>query len=75
VNPPRRGLSEATQLILDLLPPYFIYSSCDAKTLAIDLEKLSHKYEIYKIQIFDMFPHTSHFETLVLLKIIEGDKT
>jgi 23S rRNA (uracil747-C5)-methyltransferase len=75
VNPPRRGLSEATKLILDLSPPYLMYSSCDAKTLAIDLEKLSHKYEIYKIQIFDMFPHTSHFETLVLLKIIEGDKT
>ena len=75
VNPPRRGLSEATQLILDLLPPYFIYSSCDAETLAIDLKKLSHKYLVDKIQIFDMFPHTSHFETLVLLKIIEDDKT
>jgi 23S rRNA (uracil747-C5)-methyltransferase len=75
VNPPRRGLSEATHLILDLLPPYLIYSSCDAKTLAFDLKKLSHQYVIDKIQIFDMFPHTSHFETLVLLKIIEADKT
>lgn len=75
VNPPRRGLSEATHLILDLLPTYLIYSSCDAKTLAIDLKNISHKYVIDKIQIFDMFPHTTHFETLVLLKLIEGDKT
>ncbi len=75
VNPPRRGLTEAIDLIIDLKPKYLIYSSCEAKTLKSDLEKLAQLYEIEKIQIFDMFPHTNHFETLVLLRINEDDRT
>jgi 23S rRNA (uracil747-C5)-methyltransferase len=68
VNPPRRGLGEALHVIRDLGPQYLIYSSCAHETLAKDLKVLSHDYEILKAQIFDMFPQTSHFETLVLLK-------
>jgi len=75
VNPPRRGLTEAVHLIMDLKPKYLIYSSCEAKTLKSDLEKLNQLYHLEKIQIFDMFPHTNHFETLALLKINEDDKT
>ncbi len=75
VNPPRRGLTEAIHLIIDLKPKYLIYSSCEAKTLKSDLEKLNKLYHLEKIQIFDMFPHTVHFETLALLKINEDDKT
>lgn len=68
VNPPRRGLGGAEELILKALPQRMIYSSCNYETLASDLLKLKDHYEILKIKIFDMFPHTSHFETLVELK-------
>ena len=68
VNPPRRGLAEATELLLDEKPQYIIYSSCSYETLAKDLGFLTQVYAIEKIQIFDMFPQTKHFETLVLLK-------
>lgn len=68
VNPPRRGLGSALGLVKDSNAETFIYSSCNNETLAHDLKLLSDKYEIKKIQIFDMFPHTSHFETLVELK-------
>lgn len=65
-NPPRRGLGESTDLINQSGPTHFIYSSCNVETLATDLQKLTN-YQIKKAQIFDMFAHTTHFETLVLL--------
>lgn len=68
VNPPRRGLGTVTDLLAKHSPLHVIYSSCNHETLAKDLKLLDPVYEIKKIQIFDMFPHTKHFETLVLLQ-------
>jgi 23S rRNA (uracil747-C5)-methyltransferase len=68
VNPPRRGLALATELLLTAAPKNIIYSSCNYETLILDLKKLKPSYEVLKVQIFDMFSHTKHFETLVLLK-------
>ena len=72
VNPPRRGLGKSCDLILDFKPKMIIYSSCNYETLASDLTRLSNDYTIERIQIFDMFPHTSHFETLVQLRVKAG---
>jgi 23S rRNA (uracil747-C5)-methyltransferase len=69
VNPPRRGLGAAVKLIQQKLPRNFIYSSCSAETLGKDLKALSSQYSIKKAGIFDMFPHTEHFETLVWLEL------
>lgn len=74
VNPPRRGLGEARELLKKIEANYFIYSSCNAESLAQDLIELKDHYQIVKAQVFDMFPHTEHFETLVLLKSISGGK-
>lgn len=68
VNPPRRGLAQAVEVIRDSGCRYFIYSSCNAETLAQDILKLKDHYQVIKVQLFDMFPHTEHFETLVLLQ-------
>ncbi len=70
VNPPRRGLGEAVELMKELRPKTFIYSSCNAETLASDAQKLGSLYKISRAQMFDMFPHTEHFETLVLFELI-----
>ncbi len=43
-----------------------LYSSCNAVSMGKDLAELSH-YQLRKIQLFDMFPHTSHYEVLGLL--------
>lgn len=68
VNPPRRGIGETLAGFLNQLSsPYLLYSSCNAKTLAKDLAFLTH-YQVEKVQLFDMFPHTSHYEVLVLLQ-------
>lgn len=69
-NPPRRGLVEALGVIQRQRPAHFIYSSCSIDTLAADLKKLAGDYRLRRAQLFDMFPHTPHFETLVWLERI-----
>lgn len=67
VNPPRRGLGEQLCKWLErVAPEKIIYSSCNAQSLAKDIERLG-SYRVSRVQLFDMFPHTSHYETLVEL--------
>lgn len=68
VNPPRRGLNKnIIESILEIKPRLIIYSSCNAETLARDYDLLRDNYEIKRTQIFDMFPYTEHFETLIVM--------
>lgn len=67
VNPPRRGLSQTVDLLMKAKPQTIIYSSCSHESLGSDLKKLDPLYSIRRIQLFDMFPQTNHFETLVEL--------
>jgi 23S rRNA (uracil747-C5)-methyltransferase len=68
VNPPRRGLGEALcRDIQRLAPHWLIYSSCNAQTLAQDLAALTD-YKLLKVQLFDMFAHSNHYEVLTLLQ-------
>jgi 23S rRNA (uracil747-C5)-methyltransferase len=69
VNPPRRGIGQelATKLN-EFAPKAILYSSCNAVTLASDLKYLP-QYSIQTVQLFDMFPHTAHYEVLCLLKL------
>lgn len=69
VNPPRRGLAETSDIIIKTKPSTLIYSSCNHETLSKDILKLHPYYSIKRMQIFDMFPHTDHFETLVELTL------
>lgn len=67
VNPPRRGIGEVLCKYLSTMQPdYILYSSCNAQTMAKDIERLMG-YQVVKVQLFDMFPHTAHYEVLVLL--------
>ncbi|MGS0680393.1 23S rRNA (uracil(747)-C(5))-methyltransferase RlmC [Shewanella sp. 125m-7] len=67
VNPPRRGIGQSLCDSLSMFAPKAIlYSSCNPHTLAKDLANIKG-YRIQKVQLFDMFPHTDHFEVLVML--------
>ena len=67
VNPPRRGIGQVlSEYLNELAPPYVIYSSCNAQTMAKDFEAFTN-YSLCKVQLFDMFPHTAHYEVLTLL--------
>lgn len=67
VNPPRRGLGpELAAMLEDSRTGTVLYSSCNAESLARDLEAMP-SLRPQRARIFDMFPHTSHYEVLTLL--------
>jgi len=68
VNPPRRGLnSSIVKSLLKMNPRLIYYSSCNAVTMQRDFEELKSNYKIVDLKIFDMFPFTDHYETLMCL--------
>ncbi|SQI41289.1 23S rRNA (uracil(747)-C(5))-methyltransferase RlmC [Leminorella richardii] len=68
VNPPRRGIGKPLcDYLSEAAPRYIMYSSCNAVTMAQDIRWLTD-YRIVKTRLFDMFPHTAHYETLTLLQ-------
>ena len=71
VNPPRTGLDPlATDSLVSSKPAHIIYVSCDSATLARDLAKLKAAYAITGMQCFDLFPQTTHVETVVELTCV-----
>jgi len=66
VDPPRSGLARATlDGILSLAPQTLVYISCDPATLARDAKRLTNGgYQLQQITPFDLFPHTSHIESI-----------
>ncbi|MGE4798973.1 23S rRNA (uracil(747)-C(5))-methyltransferase RlmC [Yersinia hibernica] len=67
VNPPRRGMgTELCEYLSQMAPEFILYSSCHAETMAKDISQLVG-YRIERVQLFDMFAHTAHYEVLALL--------
>lgn len=70
VDPPRKGLSlDFINAIKESLPKKIIYISCHPATLARDVELLKDYYEVKDVIPFDMFPRTSHVETICALSL------
>lgn len=69
VDPPRGGCDiKLIESLLKSTIQKLIYVSCDPATLARDLKLLTETaYELVTVQPVDMFPHTTHVETVVLL--------
>ena len=70
MDPPRAGSSEQfLRALIKMSPETVVYVSCNPETLARDLDFLTthSDYKAKKIQPVDMFPHTAHVETVVLL--------
>ena len=76
MDPPRAG-SDRTFLssLIALSPQKVVYISCNPETQQRDLRYLTSKgpYRVTRIQPVDMFPHTNHVETVVLLSKGEID--
>lgn len=72
LDPPRAGCSaEVLDKIIQTNSKNIVYISCHPVFLARDLKKILSvraDYKIEHLQIFDMFPQTDHFETLIWLK-------
>jgi 23S rRNA (uracil1939-C5)-methyltransferase len=68
VDPPRGGLS---QQLVDALGKSalrsFCYVSCDPPALSRDILRLrAHRFAPQRLELFDLFPNTHHFETVAL---------
>ncbi len=69
IDPPRRGFPGLDSWVKKIKPRYVLYVSCNPASLARDLRGLSAKFRFKSVQLLDLFPATSHFETLVLLEM------
>ena len=77
MDPPRAGSDEAfLSSLVQLMPERIVYISCNPETQARDLAYLTKQgYRVQAIQPVDMFPHTNHVETVVLLSQQKPDDT
>jgi 23S rRNA (uracil1939-C5)-methyltransferase len=68
LDPPRAGAPGAVRNIVAASPRVIVYVACDPATLARDLTALvAGGYALTDIETFELFPQTSHIETVVRL--------
>ncbi len=69
-DPPRAGMHpDVVDVLLRLAAPKIVYVSCNPATQARDIQALSEKYEVIKVQPVDMFPQTQHVESVAVLTL------
>ncbi|MDP5040499.1 MAG: 23S rRNA (uracil(1939)-C(5))-methyltransferase RlmD [Paraglaciecola sp.] len=69
LDPPRAGAKAFLDTLIGIKPQQILYVSCDAATLARDAEYLVSKgFKVLRVTMMNMFPQTSHVETMMLLE-------
>ncbi len=75
LNPPRTGLDERIPaVLLGSRPGRIVYVSCNPATLARDVARLLSAFAVEGLRCFDLFPQTSHVETVAVLSPAEGGR-
>jgi len=66
LDPPRTGAADVITALGSSAPQRIVYISCNPATLARDAGVLVHEknYRLSSCRVVDMFPHTSHVESL-----------
>lgn len=65
VDPPRKGCDDTfLETLLELNPRKIVYISCNPSTQQRDAQHLAKQYKLTQITPVDMFPHTTHVETV-----------
>jgi 23S rRNA (uracil1939-C5)-methyltransferase len=69
LDPPRTGAADVLTALARLAPRRMVYVSCHPGSLARDLGILvtDHGFSLRAAGIVDMFPHTSHVESVAVL--------
>lgn len=68
LDPPRTGALAASKLLAASRAAAVLYVSCDPATLGRDLKVLAERFVVKKVETFELFPQTSHVETVVALE-------
>ena len=69
-DPPRAGMHpKVIPMLLQLAAPVLVYVSCNPGTQARDLALLKDRYRVARARAVDMFPQTSHVESVVRLEL------
>ncbi|QLB12167.1 23S rRNA m(5)U-1939 methyltransferase [Bisgaardia hudsonensis] len=69
LDPPRTGAAFALQALCQLQAEKILYVSCNPATLVRDTEiLLNFGYQLKKVAMIDMFPNTSHLESISLFE-------
>ena len=80
VDPPRDGAMALCQALVglaqvrpDMLPKRIVYVSCSPSTLARDagILVLEAGYRLSKAGVVNMFPHTSHVESMAVFDLVQ----
>lgn len=76
VDPPRKGCdAQVLESIASMGAGRIVYVSCNAATLARDIERLKeYGYHAAKVQPVDMFPQTQHVEVVCLLSKLRANQ-
>ena len=76
VDPPRKGLAPGVvDAIVRMAPDRAVYVSCDPATLARDVKRFTQQgYQPRTALAVDLFPRTSHIETVVLMTHDNAEK-
>jgi len=70
LDPPRVGAREVLSAVAHIAPRRVVYISCHTGSLARDLGILTrdHGYRLRAAGVLDMFPHTTHVESMAVLE-------
>ena len=69
LDPARAGAAGVMEHVVKLAPERVVYVSCNPTTLARDSQVLLRSgYQLERVTMLDMFPHTGHVESMVLFR-------
>ena len=68
LDPPRTGARDVCARLPASSAKHLVYVSCDTQTLGRDLALLAPSFAPRAIEAFELFPQTSHVETVVHLE-------